>query len=275
MSETSDGGQTWKVQGRVPGTVTSLDFLNSQRGYAATTNSATETWRLYATRNGGASWVQVGPVEYTAATPGPAGYTAGQVFGPWINRDGQGVLVGALYATAAQAAVASPSAYVWHTDDGGARWTEGAPVTDGSLDVVLAASFLRSNLDQGIVSLIEGPKVVELESTSDGGAHWTQLPTSLELESLAWAGPDDLLGWTPYGGPVATSADLWVSSDGGQRWVPCTTPPEPPGDAVFAIASLSASNSREAWFLDAADGAVYRTDDLGRIWRAAGASDIA
>jgi len=44
---------------------------------------------------------------------------------------------------------------------------------------------------------------------------------------------------------------------------------------VFAIASLSASNSREAWFLDAADGAVYRTDDQGRIWRAAGASDIA
>jgi len=170
VSETSDGGQTWKVQGRVPGTVTSVDFINSQRGYAAATNSATETWRLYATSNGGASWVQVGPVEYTAAaTPGPAGYTAGQVFGPWINRDGQGVLVGALYATAAQAAVASPSAYVWHTDDGGAQWTEGAPLDVGApLDTVLAASFLPSNLDQGIVSFVEGPKAVQLESTSDG-----------------------------------------------------------------------------------------------------------
>ncbi|MGC1183788.1 MAG: hypothetical protein WBA31_01375 [Candidatus Dormiibacterota bacterium] len=275
VSETSDGGHTWKVQGRVPGTVSGLDFINRQRGYAATTDASTETWRLYATKNGGASWAQVGPVEYTVATPGPAGYTVGQVFGPWINRDGDGVLVGALYATAAQAAVATPSAYVWHTDDGGAQWTKGAPLDAGApLDTVLAASFLPSNLDQGIVSFVEGPKVVALESTSDGGLQWQWLPTGLQLESLAWADPDDLLGWTPSGGPVATSVDLWASFDGGRHWVPCTTPPEAAGDEVFAIASVSASNNREAWFLDAADGALWRTDDLGRSWRAAGVSDI-
>ena len=265
VSETRNGGETWKVQGKVPGTVTGLDFINSRRGYAATTDLSTETWRLYATNNGGVSWAEAGPVQYTGAP----------VFGPWMSKDGQGVLVASFYPTAAQAGEASPAAFVWHTNDGGRQWTEGAPVGVGSpLDAVLAASFLPSDLDLGVVSLIEGPKVLRLESTSDGGTHWRPLPTGLQLESLTWSGPDALLGWTPYGGPVATSADLWSSSDGGRHWVPCASPPEPAGDEVMASASLSAVNGREAWFLDADDGALWRTDDLGRSWTQAGLSDI-
>jgi photosystem II stability/assembly factor-like uncharacterized protein len=42
----------------------------------------------------------------------------------------------------------------------------------------------------------------------------------------------------------------------------------------MASASLSAVNGREAWFLDADDGALWRTDDLGRSWTQAGLSDI-
>jgi photosystem II stability/assembly factor-like uncharacterized protein len=102
ISETSNGGETWKVQGKVPGTVTGLDFINSRHGYAATTALSTETWRLYATNNGGASWAAAGPVQYTGAA----------VFGPWMSSDGQGVLLAAFYPTAAQAEDASPSAFV-------------------------------------------------------------------------------------------------------------------------------------------------------------------
>lgn len=207
VSETRDGGATWKVQGKVPGTITGPDFINTKRGYAATTGLSTETWRLYATSNGGASWAQVGPVQYTGAP----------VFGPWMSSDGQGVLVGAFYSTPGQAGDAPPTAFVWHTDDDGSHWAEGASVEVGaSLDTVLAASFLPSNLDQGIVSFVGGPKVVQLASTSDGGTHWSPLPTGLQLDSLAWASPDAVLGWTPYGGRVATTADLWPSSNRGR-----------------------------------------------------------
>ncbi|HVB14800.1 MAG TPA: hypothetical protein VNH38_08610 [Candidatus Dormibacteraeota bacterium] len=265
VSETTDGGKSWAVRGTVPGTITGLDFASARRGYAATANEAAATWSLYLTRDGGRNWGRVGPVRYTS----------GPVLGPWMSRDGQGVLVGSFAATQTQAGDAAPAAFVWHTLDGGRQWTKGGAVDTGSsLAGVVAATFLPSHLERGLVLVVGGPMVERLESTSDGGLHWTTLANPLQPQGVQWAGPDELWGWSTSDAPAATPTYLWFSRDGGQNWSPRSLPKELAGSIPASGSSVSAINSQQAWLLDESNGQLWRTSDGGHGWTSAGLSAL-
>ena len=120
-----------------------------------------------------------------------------------------------------------PSAELYLTGDGGARWT---PKSLAGMGYLIAASFV--DLNHGWV-MRYGPDGVdagatELLVTSDGGDSWLSLgsPVGPDAQAFAVAFSDRSHGWLDT---VASGPYAYLTSDGGRTWNRVGLPAPPSG----------------------------------------------
>jgi photosystem II stability/assembly factor-like uncharacterized protein len=215
-------------------------FIDAQRGFALDVS----TGALSETADGGAHWLERGPV------------------GPTSRQRG-GSVSGSLHFVSDQLGWLVDNARLYRTTDGGRRWQAVALPADIA-DAVLTAQFLDAQNGWLVVRLC-GQLVCgnTLHSTRDGGTSWTQVaaPVGFDLGNL--------LRWsTPQTGVLATAeGTAWFTEDAGARWQPVTVAGDDGGPGVlsgwpYRIVFRAAG---EAWLLTG--DRLLRSQDQGRSWR--------
>lgn len=233
---TTDGGTNWTSQSLGIGSLRSIAFANEQTGWLGTLNP---TRVLYATFDGGASWVDVthriiGPrvtgICGVSVVSSTTVYAVGRYDGParflrssdggrtWAASDlsmhaaklvdvffhdvQNGVIVGGTELGAAGRAV------VLSTNDGGRTWTV-AHVSADEEEWAWKISF--PSRDTGYVS-VESERRGKLLRTTDGGISWHELrvPVAESIQGVGFLSANT--GW--IGGDTGT----WFTRNGGVTW---------------------------------------------------------
>ena len=112
-----NGGRSWNQIAELPGVITQLDFWSATDGVAATYQPGTSSpWQLWASSDGGSSWLPYGPL--------PGGDT--DIYGPWMSASGHGLLLtvtgGSPWETGSGGL---PPVRIWTTSDYGLNWDRG------------------------------------------------------------------------------------------------------------------------------------------------------
>ena len=212
---TSDGGATWtKMQ--QSGSAFPLDVeFTGMRFLNLTTGWVTSTTALAVTQDGGATWQ---PQHVAQAAGGTA---AVQFFLPVFFTAQDGVLVGNYAAGAGQvrqqvndgpASGAPGNDAIYVTHDGGTTW-EGPNIVQGVVN-----ESPPDFIDPLHGWMLDGT-TSGLLTTSDGGRHWTQVPTSANFTTIG-AGTLNFVS-SQIGWAVQYGANLLLKTeDGGQTWTP-------------------------------------------------------
>jgi photosystem II stability/assembly factor-like uncharacterized protein len=254
LERTTDGGKTWRSE-NLPGCFlcgeTHLSFLGPRRGIAVAAVPGRSS-RLYATRDGGASWFFVESVP---------------VAGPFAFADprhGWGV--------------AADSRVLETTDAGGRSWHEVTLRPPASYRGLSATVGVPRAFGQGrgVVPVRyrqPGGKAqqVVVFVTRDGGATWTARPAPprADVRAQTWgipqalqfsaANPDD---WVLFVSPL-----LYTTHDAGRTWTVVHARYAPPAPLVWDVDFVSASNGW-AVFEPRGAPALVETTDGGRNWHA-------
>jgi photosystem II stability/assembly factor-like uncharacterized protein len=292
LRRTSDGGATWTSRPalRIPATVTSWSFVDSDHGWLLATPQAPSQLlpaRLYRTEDGGLSWTDLGPpvpredqayqVQFsylttgwlTTTSSGPYAYRTQDFGATWsrvpLPRDGGwptgGEFFVAVRPTVGQGVVASvvhfPS-FVGRTAVGGIVRAY-PPLTVRSFDGGRLRTFLYTTvLDQvvsGPFASDTPPNQTEL-GTTDNGRSWSPITTPSTSGAVGYV---DAANWWWVG------QGAWSrSSDGGVSW----TDPRDIGVVEAAPGTLLMLDARHAWFASAAASRpmLESTADGGRHW---------
>ena len=235
--KTEDGGTTWSQNSAGPlvSFTSDIAYWDADRAIIAG-----DTGKIWATTNGGATWV-------AATLPGaPANGSAWHLSLP---------APGVAYAVV----TGSNQSMVFRTGDYGASWEQrssGIPVSGGLTGV----SF--SSATQGFVVGYTTGGAGRMFKTGDGGTSWTPVTTS-GLPTSRW--PADLHFHSDLVGLAAVDASpggVYRTIDGGATWV-----------------NVEAVSARELSFFDAlhgvagsgsgfgAAGTVFVTEDGGASWQ--------
>ena len=154
------------------------------------------------------------------------------------------------------------------TTDGGTTWTPGIidignpALVIGNLSAIDANTAWVSAFDetngQGLIG-----------RTIDGGASW-EVQTGTEFTSAtSWCDGVHFFNANngiAFGDPAtstATTFEVYRTTDGGNTWIPVTTPTITAGDFGYAGSFAAAGNT--FWFTTAR-GKLYRTTDMGVTW---------
>ena len=247
IERTTDGGVTWHLA-TLPGCRQTcggdigLSFVDPRNGFALVGPSNTPTQHLFATTDGGATWVPI-------SSPSFHGDNAGILF--TTSRLGWAVTeptVGRYALSGAR--VRDPGGTVYHSIDGGRTWSvtrslPGAqhyelPTFFGSAaGVILGQSTGRRTLGRATVFV-----------TRDGGTTWRahraprdpSLGRYLRLDLGVPAPPLSVVTlehWALFVGPA-----LYITTDGGGSWRRVVTEPRwSPG----AVLTLKFGSVRDGW----------------------------
>ena len=105
--------------------------------------------------------------------------------------------------------------------------------------------------------------------THDGGAHWSALPNSHDLDVIALVGKHQLwAGSTASVRPQRSQDRVWYSADDGRSWSPRRVTIGLQGPSPEAGWSWGPVNGRVVWWLTDSNDRLWLTADAGRIWRA-------
>ncbi len=240
------------AQEAAPTVVQGMKLVSGQSGWVLAQN------RLFWTTSLGAQWAEI--------TPPGAGAT---VRGVSFNAAGHGWVAETL---------SDGSFTLAATADRGAHWTTGAvpsPFTDGiEFGGNVSPSFLDDQHGWLMLSVQSSSNFSRgiLLQTSDGGAHWSQLPAPPVGGEIEFA--DAAHG---FAGPGPRGDDLYTTADGGQTWQAVSLPP-----ATSALANAGSKVSLPN-FADAAHASLlrsydtatgstyvrYTTSDGGKSWQPA------
>ncbi len=151
------------------------------------------------------------------------------------------------------------------------RWTPAAPPDGGA---VIAVAVNPQDPD----SLFAATETAGVFHSPDGGASWQPardgLPPGQTVAVMAAGGPDGrtLAAIVPTPDPIDVARDqLFVSSDGGGRWVQRTLPADlGPGwrQSTLSLLAMSPASARTLYlgFDGGQGGALYESGDGGLTW---------
>jgi photosystem II stability/assembly factor-like uncharacterized protein len=246
LQRSTDGGKNWDVIPAVvsltsallpiatipgPGAIShfqpdqafeieTLTMIDSNLGWALTQTGPSDGHVLY-TQDGGSNWKDVTPPEpastITKTTKYPTAFFLDDRHA-WVT-----------YYPVDQAA--SGPALIWRTDDGGATWHTGQPLTPGTVEGSFTPSqFYFVDSEQGWLLMAHGAAAgsqpVTLYHTQDGGQTWPRIldilsPESADINTCCQTG---MLFTNPSNGLITTNfgPDIRVhvswSKDGGKSW---------------------------------------------------------
>jgi photosystem II stability/assembly factor-like uncharacterized protein len=224
LLHTTDGGTTWSrefVSDTLP--ISKVSFPDSVHGWAMSS-----TGQVFRTTNGGTIWSEAGHVF----GEGIGGFLFADATHGWTSRYSEGH-----YDTYIS---------IYHTQDGGANWTE-QYTTTGSYGWTFS-EFVFINARMGWAL---GSHDGTLLYTTNGGTNWQTFNLPV-LDIFDLAAMDSLRIW------VATDYDgLMLTTDGGTTW---RNPYQ--GDA----GRLAFGDSLNGWMTGS--GRMLHTTDGGWTWRA-------
>jgi photosystem II stability/assembly factor-like uncharacterized protein len=260
IGRTTDGGVSWTeadVPGSYPETGPALSFVDAQRGYMLITPERFSNGdaTVFATRDGGASWQQVGTTQSMLLQ-----------YGRMFTASANGTLWAGAEATASGAGE-------WQllqvSRDGGINWQPvglpGRSVLSNGDYLLAPPTVLGSTVVVAVVSL---HRVVFYRS-ADGGQSWQASKRPLAFD-LAYGGPA-ILDATHWLVPSSTGLAIWVTEDGGATWLEQATAGLPRLGPIAALSFADAEHGVARVSLGdtpAPDG-LFVTDDGGRSWRPA------
>jgi photosystem II stability/assembly factor-like uncharacterized protein len=174
---TSDGGQTWSSQIRLPVSIYDIFFINNMTGWAVGSLGA-----IYHTSDGGKSWAtQRSELELISGAPNPAS--------EGIKRFKMRAVqfVDASHGFAAAESGTDTIGRMLTTSDGGATWSKRwSPPDAGLIDV----HFLSPQVGWGIKE-----EVRYIYLTLDGGVKWYTEPKDFEVQIARLASADASHVW--------------------------------------------------------------------------------
>ena len=264
--KSTDAGVTWNaIDTGIAGNVIqvlAIDPANPQILYAAT-GQGIAPGAVYKTVNGGSSWSVVDSsatgqalqIAVDAQNPNNV-YTVWDTVGArkstdagvtWNAMPFPGTSIaslaldphvsGNIFAYSAPIEVfkqAGTPAYIWHSTDGGASWTQIASPSPIAPGWTIDGSSTPPTIYNGLS-----------DRSSNGGASWTMLPASVVTGGDTSAVAVEASG-TLYA--AVYSAGMYVSHDQGQSWT-ATGSPVPPSDGygqlpnILEIAPVGASGT--------------------------------
>lgn len=280
IDRSTDGGRTWTFTA-LPGCLQncgplSVSFVDAAHGFAATA-PVTGASALFATQDGGATWVPVASMPNLGSVE-----VGGPIAQPQIHftssLDGWAVTGPSGYGTQGQPT--DPGGVLYRTTDGGATWTRAPGLPSGfrySIPIFFGSRRAVVLATHGL-SDARGAAVYE---TEDGGSTWTRYP--LPVFSGVDFTPGSLATRFAAVGPFAWRIDvgslIHATSDAGRTWTTVTPSPKTSlGDAEsvaysspsvgMAIAQLPSCFASYA--SDPAADVCYPvlivTSDGGRSW---------
>lgn len=241
IERSTDGGTTWTFTA-LPGCLQacgsiSLSFLDPEHGFAATASTMNKVGTLFATSDGGATWLPVADAPFTdnfsILFTSPADGWA-------LNNGGS-----------------AGSDDLLRTTDGGVSW-ESAPGLPSS-DLYQAPAFFGTQdgvmLGRPGTSGPAQPPVVF--TTDDGGMTWTDHPTPADAHTAVYVRPasPDTPGNDPAVPFAAVSPTDWVlfvgsavftTANAGLTWSLVVPEPKWPAGAVSSIVFSSATQGLAA-----------------------------
>jgi photosystem II stability/assembly factor-like uncharacterized protein len=234
---TSNGGETWKSIILPHGGY--LDFINTRDGWLLVPTDG-----VYRSADGGETWTKVGSTKFSSQILRATflNLTTGWIVEFGNNRDGQHHLV---------------------TRDGGRTWQPlrlpPPPQATGPLEFSIGGAHKFLNSLDGILPVLYGTDKdagVTFYVTRDGGTTWTYT-TPVALKSYSTLGGANLGGGMQQ--PIYRSSSfvdanhgwvtdgdaLYVTSDGGRRWV--TIRPGPPFEPFDRVGELDFISTKVGW----------------------------
>ncbi|MFN8637048.1 MAG: YCF48-related protein [Chloroflexota bacterium] len=256
LMRTLDGGATWSEVGPEPETDWKLTAFGGQRSLIRLMPDG-----VLRSTDDGSSWQQVLAVPTIRSRPKG-------VFSPRIDEDGRAMRIGG-------------DARVHVTTDGGATWTETSPVPG------------QPSFDSGTwPSPGPGRELYVSVSRGEGrdgrdyyrldGLTWARVDplAGRPIHHVDVSGDDSIVVVTSDAGPGVDVAAAY-SKDGGVTWAPIPLhlmvgdtayrPSRSPSwriapDGTIFVGGIPAATGFESAEIDAAQSALFRSDDLGQTW---------
>ncbi|HEV2258505.1 MAG TPA: hypothetical protein VGS06_35740 [Streptosporangiaceae bacterium] len=258
-----NGGRSWRQVAHLPGVVTQLDFWDANDGVAATYQpDATSPWQLWDSSDGGSIWEPFG------ALPGGTG----NVYGPWMSANGQGLLLTMPGGTPWEPGSGGLApVQVWTTSNTGLNWARDGLLPLGRDSLAGPASFTP---DPGPVSggtaRWTGWLVIDTASYAQRVAAWSGgplslLPASVPGSSVQLISPEAGLAWSlDYpGNPSLAVLSLARTTDSGRHWQRSSIRLGIPASSL-AAPLLDFTDASHGWLV--LGSATWHTADGGRIW---------
>ncbi len=241
---TSDGGETWSQQ-HLNGDhyFRSIEFYDTQIGFAGTLANGNPSATLLKTTDGGQSWTNISntlPVN----VPGICGMSMADENTLFIT----GVFFG--------------SAYIMKTTDQGETWTYNsmASLCNGLVDI----HFVDSNRGFAVGQSAQGTGLKAIViGTTDGGTTWNELAIGEHTNQRAWKLQmlDDAIFYASIE-EFEPSPQYFKSVDSGQSWQLQTVETSNTSGTMQGIGLL---NEDLGW-IGGFSQLFYETEDGGQTW---------
>jgi photosystem II stability/assembly factor-like uncharacterized protein len=257
--KTSDGGQSWVAltpNGAIIGPDTQADFLNASDAWFTMPNTNVNTFTVFYTTTGGATW-KASIINEPDPMGGLLNFISSQTGWLMVSRGGPGA--------------GSEPVDIFRTDDGGAIWNKVSSSGQGQNSlpnggIKSGLSFL--NAETGWVTGEDASNTPWLYMTHNGGKTWYQesiagLPSN-SIGSQTF--PPLVLGNNGYLPMTITTSTpqtvLVRSTDGGADWTISGQQL-----ASFQASNMYVVNTRTAFATDNNSGDVYQTMNGGQTWQ--------
>jgi photosystem II stability/assembly factor-like uncharacterized protein len=258
----ANGGRSWSEIADLPGVLTQLDFWSADDAVAATYSpDAASGWQLWRTWNGGTIWAPAGGLPAGAAT---------NVYGPWINAGGQGLLLTVADGAPWEAGSGGVGPVrVWTTDDWGFIWHRGGllPLGRDSLSGPASFSYVGGSAGwAGWLVVTTASYAQRVAAVTTGGGGLRLLSASLPADNVQFLGHQSGFAWGleyPAGHPDLTVLTLYRTTDGGATWQHSDTGLVIPASSG-AVPLLDFTDASHGWLVLGND--TWRTSDGGRTW---------